>query len=168
VQRAQGDLPSASSSYKQHLEIAQKLAVRDLANTDWQRDLGISYERIGDVQRAQGDLPSALSSYKQCLEIAQKLAARDPATAQWKTDLVISLWKLASILEQQDSPQKREAGVNYQRALELLRALAVENRLTNSGAENMDFPTRGPTEGDNRRTCQRAKRQLVTSNVRLA
>jgi hypothetical protein len=44
---------------------------------------------------------------------------------------VISLWKLASILEQQGTPQKREAGVNYQRALELLRALAVEkNRLT--------------------------------------
>ena len=26
-----------------------------------QRDLSVSYERIGDVQRAQGDLPSALS-----------------------------------------------------------------------------------------------------------
>ena len=95
-----------------------------------QRDLSVSYDRIGDVQRAQGDLPSALSSYKQDLEIAQKLAARDPANAQWKTDLVISLWKLASILEQHGTPQKREAGVNYQRALELLRALAVENRLT--------------------------------------
>ena len=82
------------------------------------------------MQRAQGELPSALSSYKQGLAIAQKLAARDPANAQWKTDLVISLWKLASILEQQGTPQKREAGVNYQRALELLRALAVENRLT--------------------------------------
>jgi hypothetical protein len=34
------------------------------------------------------------------------------------------------MLEQQATPQKREAGVNYQRALELLRSLAVENRLT--------------------------------------
>jgi hypothetical protein len=32
--------------------------------------------------------------------------------------------------EQQGAPQKREAGVNYQRALEILRPLAVENRLT--------------------------------------
>ena len=55
--------------------------------------------------------------------VAQQLAARDPANAQWKTDLVISLWKLASILEQQDALQKGEAGVNYQRALEILRPL---------------------------------------------
>ena len=82
------------------------------------------------MQSAQGDLSSALSSYKQGLEIREKLAARDPANARWKTDLVISLWKLASILEQQGTPQKREAGVHYQRALELLRSLAVENRLT--------------------------------------
>ena len=79
------------------------------------------------------DLPGLfkhpLSSYQQGLEIRQKLAARDPANAQWKTDLVISLWKLASILERQGTPQKREAGVNYQRALEILRPLAAENRL---------------------------------------
>ena len=30
-----------------------------------QRDLTVSYDRIGDLQRAQGDLGSALSSYKQ-------------------------------------------------------------------------------------------------------
>ena len=75
-------------------------------------------------------LKTSLSSYKQGLEIREKLAARDPANAQWKTDLVISLSKLASILEQQGTLQKRAAGVNYQRALEILRPLAVENRLT--------------------------------------
>jgi hypothetical protein len=109
------------------------------------------------VQSAQGDLSSALSSYKHGLEIRKKLAARDPANAQWKTDLVISLWKLASILEQQGTPQKREAGVNYQRALELLRPLAAQNRLT---AEQKTWisqleaqlkaiteePTRGPND----------------------
>jgi len=130
VQVAQGDLPWALSSYKQGLEIAQKLAARDPGNTGWQRDLSVSYNKIGDVQVAQGDLPSALSSYKQGLEIRQKLAARDPGNAQRQIDLVISLWKLASVLDQQRSPQKREAGAKYQRALEILRPLAVENRLT--------------------------------------
>ena len=79
-----------------------------------QRDLSVSYEKIGDVQSALGDLTSALSSYKQGLDIRQKLAARDPTNAKWKTDLVISPWKLASTLEQQGA-QKREAGANYQR-----------------------------------------------------
>jgi hypothetical protein len=48
----------------------------------------------------------------------------------YKHALVLSLWRVASVLEQQGAPQKREAGVNYQRALEILRPLAVENRLT--------------------------------------
>jgi hypothetical protein len=82
------------------------------------------------VQSAQSELPAALSSYKEALQIAQKLAARDPGNAQWQTDLVISFWKLAAVLEQQGTPQKREAGAKYQRALEILRPLAVENRLT--------------------------------------
>ena len=82
------------------------------------------------MQSAQRDLPSALSSYSKGLEIREKLAARDPANRQWKTDLVLSLWRVASVLEQQGAPQKREAGVNYQRALEILRPLAIENRLT--------------------------------------
>ena len=37
---------------------------------------------------------------------------------------------VASVLGQQGEPQKREAGVKYQQALDLLRALAGENRLT--------------------------------------
>ena len=109
------------------------------------------------MQSAQGDLHSALSSYKQSLEIRQKLTARDPTNARWKTDLVIALWELASVLEHQGTPQKREAGVNYQRALELLRALAAENRLTAeqktwiSGLEARlkaikEEPARGPND----------------------
>jgi tetratricopeptide (TPR) repeat protein len=130
VQRAQGDQSSALSSYNKTLEISQKLGARDPGNTKWQRDLSVSYGEIGDVQRDQGDLASALSSYNKTLEIQEKLAARDPANVQWKTDLVLSLWRVAHILEQQGVPQKREARVNYQRALEILRSLAVENRLT--------------------------------------
>jgi eukaryotic-like serine/threonine-protein kinase len=37
--RDQGDLPSALTSYKKSLEIAEKLAAGDLANTEWQRKL---------------------------------------------------------------------------------------------------------------------------------
>jgi hypothetical protein len=105
-------------------EIREKLAARDAANTDWQRwlrDMSVSFER--NVR-----LPSALSSYKKDLEIRENLAARDAANVQWKTDLVVSLWKLANVLERQGAPQKREAAINYQRALEML--LAIEGKLT--------------------------------------
>jgi hypothetical protein len=49
VPRAQGDLSSAISSYKQGLEIRQKLAARDPANTQWKTDLVISLWKLASV-----------------------------------------------------------------------------------------------------------------------
>jgi tetratricopeptide (TPR) repeat protein len=97
VRHAQGDLSSALSSYQQGPEISQKLAARDPANTDRQRDLSVSYEKSDDVQSAPGDPSSALSSYQQGLEIAQKLAARDPANAAWQRDLSVSYNKIGDV-----------------------------------------------------------------------
>jgi hypothetical protein len=93
----QGDMLSALSFYKQCLEIAQKLAARDPANTDWQRVLSVSCSKIGDVQVGQDDLPSALSSYKQGLEIREKLAARDPANTDWQRDLSVIYDKIGVV-----------------------------------------------------------------------
>ena len=125
-----GNLASASASYQSALQIREKLAARDPANTEWQRDLSISHNRIGDVHQAQGDLEAALSAYQQSLQIAEKLAARDPANPQWQADLVVSLWRMADVLEHQNPPQRKEAAANYQRALDILRPLAAGNRLT--------------------------------------
>src|SRR4029453_16397794 len=79
-----GNLESALTSYQIALAILERLAARDPANTEWQRDLSISYNKIGDVQRAQRDQQAALSSYQQSLQIAEKLAARDPAKPEWQ------------------------------------------------------------------------------------
>jgi len=52
VQRAQGDLATALTSYRASLAIRERLAKADPGNAGWQRDLSVSHERIGDVQRA--------------------------------------------------------------------------------------------------------------------
>jgi hypothetical protein len=39
------------------------LAARDPNNAEWQRDVSVSYEKIGNVQVTQGDLAGALASY---------------------------------------------------------------------------------------------------------
>ena len=64
LQGAQGDLAGAFKSYRDSLEIREKLAGQDAINAGWQRDLSISYERVGDAQLAQGDLAGALKSYR--------------------------------------------------------------------------------------------------------
>jgi hypothetical protein len=43
--------------------------------TQWQRDLSISHENIGDVLVAQGDRPEALAAYRKSLVIHEALAA---------------------------------------------------------------------------------------------
>lgn len=53
LQGAQGDLAGAFKSYRDSLEIREKLAGQDPNNTGWQRDLSIVYERVGDAQFAQ-------------------------------------------------------------------------------------------------------------------
>jgi hypothetical protein len=47
-----------------------RLAAADPANTEWQRDLSVSHNKLGDVAVAAGDL-----------------AAADPANTQWERDL---------------------------------------------------------------------------------
>ena len=78
MQRAQGDLPAALTSYQASLAIRDRLAQADPGNAGWQRDLSVSHNKIGDVQRAQGDLPAALTSYQASLAIETGWPKRTP------------------------------------------------------------------------------------------
>ena len=44
----------------------------------WQWDLSVSHDRIGDILIAQGKLEEALQSYRRGMAIAEALARRDP------------------------------------------------------------------------------------------
>jgi predicted negative regulator of RcsB-dependent stress response len=48
-----------------------------MSNAGWQRDLSVSFNRIGDVLVTQGNLPEALKSYRDSLAIADRLAKPD-------------------------------------------------------------------------------------------
>jgi len=63
------DLAGALKSYNDSLAIADRLAKSDPGNAGWQRDLSLSYERVGNVQVGQGDLAGALKSYRDGLAV---------------------------------------------------------------------------------------------------
>jgi tetratricopeptide (TPR) repeat protein len=92
---AQGNLPAALTSYQASFAIRDRLAQSDPGNAGWQRDLAVSYDRVGDVQKAQGNLPAALTSYQAELAIADRLAKSDPGNAGWQRDLIVSYVKIA-------------------------------------------------------------------------
>jgi len=64
VQSIQGNLSAALDSYKASLALRERLAESDPTNTEWQRNVSIAQESIGDVLREQGNLAAALSSYE--------------------------------------------------------------------------------------------------------
>jgi len=70
-----------------------------------QRDLSVSYERLGDLLSALGQGEEARRYYQQALEIRARLAAAEPERADYQRDLVISL---ARVADSDDGAKRRE------------------------------------------------------------
>jgi tetratricopeptide (TPR) repeat protein len=92
-----GELYRAKDAYETGLKIARGLADASPENHQWQRDLSVSHDRIGNVQSAQGNLADALNSYKASLGIAERLAKADPGNAEWQRDLSVSLGQIGDV-----------------------------------------------------------------------
>jgi hypothetical protein len=87
---AQGDTASALTAAERAREIHDKLAEAEPDSSDRQRDLSVSWEKLGAVRQAQGDLAGALAAYEARHAIAERLAASDPGNAGWQRDLSVS------------------------------------------------------------------------------
>ncbi len=77
---------------------ADRLAKSDPGNAGWQRDLSVSYDRVGDVLVAQGNLPEALKTFRDGLAIRDRLAKSDPGNAGWQRDLSVSYDRVGDVL----------------------------------------------------------------------
>jgi tetratricopeptide (TPR) repeat protein len=79
-------------------------AARDAAaGSGNDRNLWVSYNRIGDVQVAQGDLARALQSYRDDLAIVHRLAQSHPDNTDRQRDLYFSYVKIGDVqIEQGD------------------------------------------------------------------
>ena len=96
--------PRASSeSFRDSLTIAERLADADPNNAGWQRDVSVSYVKVGDVLVAQGNLPEALKSFRDSLAITERLANADPNNAEWQRDVSVSYNKVGDVLRVQGS-----------------------------------------------------------------
>src|SRR5271166_3881442 len=103
--------------------IAKALAEQDKTNSDWQRDLGVSYEKVGDVLNAQGKLQDALDLFQQELVIDERLADQDKSNSVWQRTLIVSLYKVATTMA------KIGGDDNDSQAQDLLRnALNIANK----------------------------------------
>ena len=103
--------------------IAKKLCRADPSNTQWQRDLAVSYNKLGDVAAAQGKLEEAARAYGDGLGIVKKLAAVDPSNTKWQRDLAISCNRLGDVAVAQGKLE--EAARAYGDGLGIVKKLAA-------------------------------------------
>ena len=93
-----GQARRGAQGYRDSLAITERLAKADPSNTGWQRDLSVSYNKIGDVLVAQGKLDEALTAYRDSLAIAERLRQADPGNAGWQRDLSVSYDRVGDVL----------------------------------------------------------------------
>ena len=123
---AQGKLDEALKSYRDSLAITNRLAASDRSNSEWQRDLSVSYNRIGNVLMDQGKLDEALKSFREMLAIAKRLAASDRSNTEWQRDLSWSYGKVGDVLVAQGKLD--EALKSYRDSLAIRERLAASDR----------------------------------------
>ena len=119
--RVRTTLVEASRDYGEAHHIAQRLRASDVSNTQWQRDLFVSYTKLGDVAVAQGQLTEAARVYNEGLAVRKTLAASDASNTQWQRDLYVSYWKLADLAEQQKNDS--EAHTYWKDAFDVLAGI---------------------------------------------
>jgi tetratricopeptide (TPR) repeat protein len=130
VRVAQGKLQEALDAYQQGLAIAKRLAEEDKSNAGWQRDLSVSYNKVGGVLEVQGKLQDAMDAYQQSLNIRRTLADQDKSNAGWQRDLSVSYERVGNVLEAQGKLQ--DALDAYQQSLNIRRTLADQDK-SNAG-----------------------------------
>lgn len=128
-----GHLASARSVLSKAHLVAVEQAARFPENTDWQRDLSVSHNKLADVLLTLGEREKALGHYRDGMAIREKLARRDPENTEWQTDWVVSLWKLGSWKGDELSAELRQRWL--QTGLQRLELLAQANRLTAQQAD---------------------------------
>jgi hypothetical protein len=124
VRVAQGDLPAALTAFEASLVIAERLAGRDPANTQWQRDLSVSHNKIGGVRVAQGDLPAALTAFEASLALPSAWRAR-PSHYPVQLDAAVSCAERGRLRDR----ATREARAHLRRGLRIVDDLAAAGRL---------------------------------------
>jgi tetratricopeptide (TPR) repeat protein len=90
-----------------------------------QRDLSVSYNKIGDVQRANGDAPAALKSFQASLAIRERLVAKDAGNTEWQRDLSVSYNKIGDV--QRANGDAPAALKSYQAVLVIAERLAAKD-----------------------------------------
>ncbi len=119
------------------LSIVEPLAESDPSNYYFQVGLSASLERVGEALSTQDEFDAAAAFFERSLEIVQRLTDADPKRGHARVwcDLADTLGKVAKFEERREDVA--EARAKFEQALEILRDLHSEKRLTHKQEEQL-------------------------------
>jgi tetratricopeptide (TPR) repeat protein len=122
--------------YQDSLDTIERLAKTRPDDLEMQRDLAVSYSKVGDVLVAQDNLAEALKVYQNCLAITNRLIKADRRNLKWQRDHSLSYERIGDVLQLGDAGQ-------WQGRLGLLEAVeayikckAIRERLAKADPNN--------------------------------
>ena len=115
----------AQQFFERAHQMAQDVAGKLPQDVQAQRDLGISFDNLGDALTQLGDTQAALERYKSGLEIRQVLASTNKDNAQLQRDLSIAFDQIGAVRLQLGDT--RAALKAYNNSLSIRESLASAN-----------------------------------------
>jgi tetratricopeptide (TPR) repeat protein len=116
---ARGRGGAAKQFYHRAQDKILKQCAADPQNLTWQRDLAVSYDRIGTLYAAQGKPDEAEKAYDQVLTITKRLTDADPQNLGWQRDLAVSYERIGDRYAAQGKPDEaKKAEANLRAASE--------------------------------------------------
>ncbi|MEJ2851874.1 CHAT domain-containing protein [Saccharothrix sp. CCNWLW140] len=124
---------TTATAHKRHQihELLQERLATNPDNAEYQRDLSISHDKLGDLAMARGDTGTAEQHYQASLDIAQRLATADPDNAEYQRDLSVSQNKLGDLAMARGDTGTAEQ--HYQ------ASLAIRERLATADPDNTQY-----------------------------
>lgn len=141
AQGKQANIPLAIDFARRFEQFMATLVAQNPRNSEWQYQLSLSYNRLGDVFAVAGRYQDALDEFSKSLAIREKLLAPDAGNARWQEavatvhtkigDMLVPLNKFAAAIaaydkglairlrlvegDRNDADRQRELAVSYER-----------------------------------------------------
>jgi tetratricopeptide (TPR) repeat protein len=134
----QGSLTDALDWYRRSLDIGLRLTAAVAAEprtAEWQHDLSIAYNKIGDVLTKLGNSSGALGNYRNSLAIRQRLVEADPENPLWQRDLASAYDRIGDVFRSQGN--SIDALDNYRESLKITEPLATDQKRSSDWQRNL-------------------------------
>lgn len=123
IQKERGDLAKAKETYLSAASIIDRLIQADPDSVTLQRDLSISYNKVGDVLVIQANFPAALKTFQDSLAVIGGLAKAQPDDKGWQRDLAFCYDRIGGVFVSQG--KLTEAAQNHNASLDIALRLAA-------------------------------------------